>query len=235
MCPVVDPAGSPPSPPGAPRMRTIPLPEVDTLAVVTHPSVAGEQTPVEHSSFLLLHPPYTPDNAPIGQSLDPRDPTNGSIATPLRRPDLESGGPSDTASVRNPIDGNPFHRSHRSELDSEGQYFNPERATDLPITHPSDPLPPLYLEIDERSDIEGREPDSSSRSINVIDSEGIATDAEHHHNSAAISQPESRLLESQQGVNSRSCRCACDGLGSAIRAAISALLGRGVISNPSSP
>ena len=235
MCPVVDPAGSPPSPPGAPRIRTIPLPEVDSLAVVTRPSVAGEQTPVEHSASLLFHRPYTPDNAPIGQSLDSRDPTNGSIVTPLRRPDLESGGPSDVASVRNHIDGNPFHRSHMSGFDSVGQYFNQERATDLPITHPSDPLPPLDLEIDKRSDIEGRERDSSPRSIIDIDSEGIAADAELHHNSAAISQPETRLLESQQGVRSRACRCACGGLGCAIRAATSALLGRGMVSNPSSP
>ena len=229
MWPLVDPAGSPPSPPGAPRMRTISLPEVDTLAVVTRPSVAEEQTPVEHGSSVLLHRSCTPENAPIGQSLDSRDPTN---IAPLRRPDLESGGPSDTGSVQNPIDGSPFHRSHSSEFDSVGQYFNPERATDLPITHPSDLLPPLDLEIDEHSDIDGRERDSS---INAIDGEGIVADAELDHDCAAISQPESTLLESQQSVKSRSCRCACGGLGCAIWTGISALLRRGMVSDPSSP
>jgi len=117
MSPINSPrfAASPPSTPGAPRLRTIPLPELDVWAMDIPPSLAGMRFPVD------CEPPRRFRRSP----------------TPLHV--LKSSESPTVANRQNPVERHSTLLSHRTFS------IDPPHAATPPITHGSGDLSPLEI------------------------------------------------------------------------------------------
>jgi hypothetical protein len=188
-------AGSPPPTPGAPRVRTIPLPELDVLATGIHPPFVGVQTPIDFKFPLLFRRSSNFERSPIGPSFD----TNQQILTPLRP--LESPGFPSVAARQHLIESYFPLLFRRCTLP-----IDPPHAATNPMTHWSSELSPIALVFMEQPGTENRDENSPSQLYRLEERNCVGvngTDAEFCPHCAAMEQPDRTLIDVRELASRR--------------------------------